>query len=684
MTELINILENDNLWFIDCNHKDNFTHVAEKINLPQQIIISERTIKEYIKEKIIALLQGEGISNVSYGKTLNYLSLRHFSSNRKSCRNSLAFLKLLRFFIGNLNGYTTSLDSWQLAKIYLENLISISSHDGHLQIISDDDNKTITASIKYLQKRNYNVIISYDRIYLDQTDEVRFFDSIKYKFEKLGVNALNFTLKCIYKKYNHEFRRYFLRSEPGVIHTPDADTPWGYIFNVSIANLHEVKFKNEHKIIFLDCLELLRNYFCIQRLQTFNKYGDITQNHETILNHIQKNISYDQYFSIDQTSDKHIYKIISGVFSSSVLSAYDINIRLYLSVIDFVNSHAKLYDKLQFTCDDFIRYAGNYLHYDTQQMIGILNELSFTPDEINKDYLKPDEIKKRNYYERPFIYSDGKYIYINPILNNFGFYSSLQKKFVEKGADGNAMGKAIESFVEKLFIDSGITFISGKKYNITKEVASELSIKSTERECDFVIETEGTIFLIELKRKTLTSQARSGNVLQSTIDLAQSCLHPLAQTGCHEYLLRRDGEINFKDGTKLELLGRDIERIALSMFGFFGVQDGVLIHQTLNSLINTQIVSGNEEEDIKINKYLDELNSQYKTSIFQSIYGIYPNNPFFNCRFFSAPQFMELLSNCHDNEDFKIEINRTRHVTTGSKDWFKEYQYIRKLQTNRL
>ncbi|HDX8438752.1 TPA: hypothetical protein RQN11_004361, partial [Aeromonas dhakensis] len=75
MTELINILENDNLWFIDCNHKDNFTHVAEKINLPQQIIISERTIKEYIKEKIIALLQGEGISNVSYGKTLNYLSL---------------------------------------------------------------------------------------------------------------------------------------------------------------------------------------------------------------------------------------------------------------------------------------------------------------------------------------------------------------------------------------------------------------------------------------------------------------------------------------------------------------------------------------------------------------------------------------------------------------------------------
>ncbi|HHQ4603113.1 TPA: hypothetical protein ACSP82_004040, partial [Aeromonas veronii] len=194
MSELINILENDNLWFIDCNYKDNFIHVAEKINLPKQIVISKRTVEEHIKEEIIAILQGEDISNVCYGRTLDYLSLRHYAYNKKLCKNSLAFLKLLRFFIGNLNGYTNSLESWLLAKSYLEYLISISSHDRYLQVISDDNNKTITASIKYLQKRKYNVIISYDRIYLDQTDEDRFFDSIKYKFEKLGSNALHLTL----------------------------------------------------------------------------------------------------------------------------------------------------------------------------------------------------------------------------------------------------------------------------------------------------------------------------------------------------------------------------------------------------------------------------------------------------------------------------------------------------------
>ncbi|MGL6334247.1 hypothetical protein [Aeromonas jandaei] len=120
------------------------------------------------------------------------------------------------------------------------------------------------------------------------------------------------------------------------------------------------------------------------------------------------------------------------------------------------------------------------------------------------------------------------------------------------------------------------------------------------------------------------------------------------------------------------------------MFGFFGVQDSVLVHQILNCLINAKIVSGDEKEDAKINKYLFELNAQYRTRIFNSIYSENNNISFFNCRFFSVPQFMELLSNSKNNEDFKEEINRTRHVTTGCKDWFKEYQYIRKLQTNRL
>ncbi|HAS8147483.1 TPA: hypothetical protein I7668_22425, partial [Vibrio vulnificus] len=163
--------------------------------------------------------------------------------------------------------------------------------------------------------------------------------------------------------------------------------------------------------------------------------------------------------------------------------------------------------------------------------------------------LKPEDIVKRNYFEKPFVHVGDKYIYISNTLNNYGFYTSLLNLFRDEGVDGNIMGKAIEDFVENLFVKNGIKIHSNKEYKVSKQIAKELSIESQKRECDFIIETSDTIIFIELKRKTLTTEARAGNSLKSVVDLSQSFFHALAQTGCHEYLLRRDSIINFEDGT---------------------------------------------------------------------------------------------------------------------------------------
>ncbi|MGL6334246.1 hypothetical protein [Aeromonas jandaei] len=486
--------ENDNNWFIDLKKKDSHIKIAKKINYTPEINFSAKSVSEHLKCKIKESLKGEAISNVNHNKIINYFSLKYYSSNKRSSKNAFIFLRLLRFYIGHLDSYTNTHSSWQQAKEYLEYLIAISAHNDYFQIALKDTNPTVTESVKYLINNRYNITISCDNIYLEKRDEDKLFKAIEFRFKKIGINALLFTLQYIYGKYDHETSRYFLRSEPGMIDVPKADIPWGYIFNLSLANLHDTESKKQYRKIFLDSIELLKHFFCIQRMQTFSKYGDIHQNHETILEHIQKNILYDQHFSIDQISSKHIYKIISCVFSSKQMDVYDTNIKLYLSLIDFVNLNAKLDKPLQFTEDDFFIYSGNYLRYNREDITELLGELSFTPNEINNNYLKPDDINKRNYFEKPFVKIKNKYVYINPIFNNFGFYASLQRKFLEKGADGNVMGKAIESFVEKLLVDNGLIILSGKKYDVAKDVADELSIRSTERECDFILETKDTIF----------------------------------------------------------------------------------------------------------------------------------------------------------------------------------------------
>lgn len=72
-------------------------------------------------------------------------------------------------------------------------------------------------------------------------------------------------------------------------------------------------------------------------------------------------------------------------------------------------------------------------------------------------------------------------------------------------------------------------------------------------ECHLIIETETTILFLEVKKKTLTPEAPSGNIIKATQDVSKSLLHGLAQSGLHELLLRTKGEINFRDGTRLYL-----------------------------------------------------------------------------------------------------------------------------------
>ncbi|ELA9364096.1 hypothetical protein QTV39_004599 [Vibrio parahaemolyticus] len=669
--------EKESSWSMDYGRYSDFIQVADKFGYEFITYKTDDEVRNYLKEKIKETLRGEDINHSEFNRIQDHLALKFYSSDEMECVNSLKFVRLIRFVINSLPSYTNSADAWCLVRDYLEAFLSISQCRPDDSWFSVDENRDIAKSIQFLRNKGYQVSVLSGYPRLSEKDEERLFQAIDYRLNKMGSNAICFTLQCVSELYDASLKRFFLRSEPSVTNISKLDIPWGYIFNVSLDNLHFVKKTRNHRKQYIECVDLLKHYFCIQKLQTFNKISDLNHRHDTILPAMQKEILYDQYYSIDQISDKHIVKIVSGIFTSIVLEPHTINVDLHIDILKFVSKYSKHDRPLVFN-DEHV-YRDLLYKYSFKDIRSTLQLLSFESGEINSGYLKPEDIAKRNYFEKPFVYVDDKYIYINHTFNNYGFYTSLLNLFRNEGVDGNIMGKAVEDFVESLFVKSGIEVHSNKEYKVSKLVAKELSIQSQKRECDFIIETSDTIIFIELKRKTLTTEARAGNSLKSVVDLSQSFFHALAQTGCHEYLLRRDGVINFEDGTKIELLGRNVERVALSLFGFFGVQDGAFIHQVLNSLIDTQIESGDKKEDKKVNKILLELQNQYRSNVFNEAYCQH-RMAFLNCRFFSVPQFMEMLSNSSNNEEFEVELNHTRQGFTGCKDWFKDYQFIRKLK----
>jgi hypothetical protein len=156
-----------------------------------------------------------------------------------------------------------------------------------------------------------------------------------------------------------------------------------------------------------------------------------------------------------------------------------------------------------------------------------------------------------------------------------------------------------------------------------------------------------------------------------------------AQAGWHEVRLRRHGHLDLhRDGitTRIELNGRGVERVAVSLLDFGSFQDRVVLKQFLEATMNAQftpLAANLNAKFEKINKALVEIREQ--------VAALHPgqrevNQPFFNCWFLSVPQLLVLLDGVTDAAGFKAALWSCRHVVTGSSDLYFDLSYMRRLK----
>ena len=109
-------------------------------------------------------------------------------------------------------------------------------------------------------------------------------------------------------------------------------------------------------------------------------------------------------------------------------------------------------------------------------------------------------------------------------------------------------------------------------------------------ELDVADVTDKHIFFLECKKKPLTNAARAGNVLSAAVDLAQAFMMPLVQMNRHEAQLRAGG-ITFLNGQVLQLDGRDIQRIAITMTDHGSMQDRMFLRAVLIGLWGARLAA---------------------------------------------------------------------------------------------
>jgi Holliday junction resolvase-like predicted endonuclease len=232
------------------------------------------------------------------------------------------------------------------------------------------------------------------------------------------------------------------------------------------------------------------------------------------------------------------------------------------------------------------------------------------------------------------------------------------------------LGIPIETFLREEFTAHQVPTLTGK-YVVDGE----------DGECDIIIETSKTIIFLEIKKKPLTRRAQAGSDAHVLLDLANSLLAAQVQAGWHEVRLRKHDFLELDDHgnkTRLDLNGRQIERIAVSLMQFGSFQDRVLLKQFLEATLRADFSVSEpslQKEFAKFNALLAKLRSQVNL--------LHPgaaalDQPFFHCWFLSVPQLLVLLDGVDGAEDLKQALWKTRHLVTGSSDFYHDHAWMRK------
>jgi Holliday junction resolvase-like predicted endonuclease len=277
-----------------------------------------------------------------------------------------------------------------------------------------------------------------------------------------------------------------------------------------------------------------------------------------------------------------------------------------------------------------------------------------------------------NFYTRPLLTKDQKtYWLLDRSMCSTSCFEAIlgAARSTEQKLD-QKLGTTIEAFLRNTLHSHQIPTVSG-----------DYDVDGEHGECDLAVETDDVIVFFEIKKKPFTRRAQAGSNAHVLLDLAESLVAAQAQAGWHEVRLLKHGYLDLDDNGKryrLELKGRHIERVAVSLLQYGSFQDRIFLTQFLEGTMNASFTSPGASVNKKLsafNRSLGELRDQ--------LAALYPGQPeirqpFFHCWFLSVPQLLALLDGVNGPVEFKKALWQTRSIATGAADFYHDLALMRR------
>lgn len=571
-------------------------------------------------------------------------------------------------------------DNWESAIQYAMDCMEVSEYRVDKSRFREELN--LASAVKALKRKGYGFQRRDGKLFFDEISEKQIIDRLESLILRMGgISMLRRLFKILQPTYSSTLERYFLNLSKGDIYSPSKPhTPYGYLIHLAVKYPWGKKPLRNTDDAWREIVQLSTDYASIYEVQRFNQFAYLNLSGEDLLKAFRELAIFDVLFRLPQAKTETVLSMMEGLTSSLNLDErhglgwtirHVLTLTHYMLNAENTQNGPMLFqlNQIKQGCPGIPEVVLTYL---------LNTALSHPTEGANQSFFKPTDapyldpennLIGHTFYSKPLLHNAGSYWMVDRAICSLGFLEALFALLrLEDRKFDAAMGLSIETYLINEFAQHGIHCASGK-----------YRVDGKDGECDIVIETEQTIYFLELKKKPLTRNARSGSDIHLLVDLADSLLASQTQAGWHEVRIKKAGYLDLRRGDeteRIDLKGRSVEKLAITLLDYGVYQDRILIKNFLEIGLSATFNIPTDVQDEILSKSIDKLNLAFEgwRALNSELFG--PGsitNPFINCWFLSIPQLLLILDGVDTPTSFSQAMVVNRHLVMNTQDFYYEY-----------
>lgn len=440
--------------------------------------------------------------------------------------------------------------------------------------------------------------------------------------------------------------------------------PFGYLINLAVKHISQPDRFLLDKPLFESIIQRAKDIVALLDLEAYTAFQILFTSHSNLPDYIQDIVLGDFCLSFQQQTVPHALYMLERLFCWVNLREMDT--KLGWNVQDALSlARAALTSTIPEEVN--VVLTRDYLTTKSGCSRKVLDRMLpyFTHDNrtVNHRFLRPFDATVADFPQKPFIWKSGNHrLLVSPVMGTIGFYEALTTALRAHWPDVDTqVGAATEALLAEAFRTHGIQ---------PSAVSKKYKVGAHTYECDLILAHPDAILLFEIKKKPITQLARSGNVLVTIRDIALAMIQAQLQLSRHEHHLLSKDKITFFDGTEIHHEGRRIERIAVTLFDWGGLQDRLISDNIMKILATAKIgATQPAAENAKIVADINTAIIKYQAQL-QALNKVKPDSPepFFDCLFLSVPLILYLLDGTQSLDDFYYKLKTQKGIVSGAAD----------------